>query len=145
MESLDELREETKILADNNIDTDELVRITEAIEREVLEGYAELPKDADGEYIHIGDRVEDNERVMRIVLTNGSWEPSVYVEKAPCLLEEYFCNEVSHYKPPTVEDVLEKALNKAASLDRPEGYWPSAADITNILDEVAPKLQLRED
>lgn len=80
-------------------------------------GWAKLPKDADGEYIHIGDRVEDNERVARIVLTDGSWEPSVYVEKLPNVLHEHFCNEVSHYHKPTVEDVLRELC--AAYMDTP--------------------------
>ena len=71
-------------------------------------GWAKLPVDADGEYIHIGDRVENNERVVRIVLTDGSWEPSVYIEKLPNVMHEYFCNEISHYHAPTVEDVLEE-------------------------------------
>ena len=114
------------------------------IERELEEEYVPLPKDADGVTIHIGDRVENNERVVRITLTDGSWEPSVYVDKAPCVIEEYFCCAVSHYHKPTVEDVLEKALNEAAMLDRKEGYWPSAADITNIVNELAPKLLLKE-
>ena len=69
-------------------------------------GYVKLPVDAEGKVIHIGDRVENNERVVRIVLTDGSWEPSVYVEKLPNVLHEYFCNEISHYHEPTVEDVL---------------------------------------
>ena len=68
--------------------------------------HMELPKDADGEYIHIGDRMEDNERVARIVLTDDSCEPSVYLEKLPSVLHEYFCHEVHHYHKPTVEDVL---------------------------------------
>ena len=51
IKSLDELRKEIEILKGNNIDTYELVRISEAIEREVEEGYIELLKDADGERI----------------------------------------------------------------------------------------------
>jgi chromosome segregation ATPase len=87
--------------------------------------HAELPKDANGEYIHIGDRVEDNERVVRIVLTNGSWEPSVYIEKAPCLLEEHFCCEVSHCHEPTVEQVIRDLtlgkITEAQAIERIEG------------------------
>lgn len=79
--------------------------------RRKLEGYEEshieLPKDMDGEYIHIGDRVEDNEKVARIVLTDSSWEPSVYVYKLPNVLHEYFCNEIGHYKEPdTAESIV---------------------------------------
>ena len=119
--------------------------------------YALLPKGADGEPIHIGDKLvgkylEGNPLVKctRLTLTNdwmvgngrgegktdwmvghgrGEGTPSLY----------------AHYHEPTVEDVLEKALNEAAMLDRESGYWPSAADITNIVNEIAPKLRLRKD
>jgi hypothetical protein len=76
------------------------------------DGWVKLPVDADGVPIHIGDRVENNERVVRIVLTDGSCEPSVYVEKLPNVLHEYFCNEVSHHHSPTVEDVLREFAEK---------------------------------
>ena len=36
-------------------------------------GWVRLPVDADGVPIHIGDRMENNERVARIVLTDESW------------------------------------------------------------------------
>lgn len=88
-----------------NITIDELSAEVERLKDE-LTHRIELPKDADDKYINIGDRVENNERVVRIVLTDGSWEPSVYTEKSPNVLQEYFCNEVSHYHKPTVEDVL---------------------------------------
>lgn len=39
MSSIDKLHDEIEILKGNNIDTYELVRISEAIEREVQEGY----------------------------------------------------------------------------------------------------------
>ena len=74
-------------------------------------GLVRLPKDADGEYIHIGDRMEDNERVARIVLTDDSLEPSVYLEKLPSVLHEHFCHEVHHYHKPTVESVLQDMVN----------------------------------
>lgn len=127
-----------------------LLKDLDAIEREVEERYVELPKDADGEYIHIGDRVEDNERVARIVLTDGSWEPSVYIEMLPGVLHEHFCNEISHYHAPTVEDVLEEYRIR---------YYDLVTDmecknITNeeyvqgikeLASEFAAKLQLKED
>ena len=138
MNSIDELRDEIRILRDNNIDTDELVRIADAIEREMEEEYAPLPKDADGVPIHIGDRVENNERVVRITLTDGSWEPSVFVDKAPCVLEEYFCCEVSHYHEPTVEDVLREFALKCEDA----GY--AGPKVEEIASEFAERLQLKE-
>lgn len=103
-------------------------------------GWARLPVDADGEAIHIGDRVEDNERVVRIVLTDGSREPSVYVERLPSVLHEYFCNEISHYHEPTVEDVLTKMLEQAV------GYSDAHTTVAaNAIAEYAAKLRLAGD
>lgn len=97
--------------------------------------YAPLPVDADGVPIHIGDRVENNERVMRIVLTDGSWEPSVYIEKLPNVLHEHFCFEISHYHALTVEDVLDELFGKA---NLPDGTQTRA----EIIAEYAAKLRL---
>ena len=101
-------------------------------------GWTRLPVDADGEYIHIGDRMENNERVARIVITDESWEPSVYLEKLPNVLHEYFCSEISHYHAPTVEDVLREFANRWWTLPREE-----SAD--ELLADYAKRLQLRED
>lgn len=115
--------------------------------RELDEKSVLLPVDADGEVIHIGDRVENNERVVRIVLTDGSWEPSVYVEKLPNVLHEYFCNEISHYHEPTVEDVLLDACKAYHSL-MVESMSDVAHDMpapSEIIAEYAAKLRLRSD
>jgi hypothetical protein len=103
--------------------------------------YSALPLDVDGVPIHIGDRVEDNERVARIVLTDGSWEPSVYIEKAPCTLEEYFCTEVSHYHKPTVEDLLHEFFEEVG-----DGlHTLKAVDTQVIIAKYASKLRLADD
>lgn len=100
-------------------------------------GWVRMPKDADGEYIHIGDRMENNERVVRIVLTDDSWEPSVYLEMLPNVLHEYFCNEISHYHAPTVEDVLKELLRE---------YDRDDSELTNgeIIERFAARLRLAE-
>ena len=100
-------------------------------------GWVKLPVDADGEVIHIGDRVENNERVARIVITDGSCEPSVYVEKLPNVLHEHFCNEISHYHEPTVEDVLREFVER----------WHDTHhdDIPALFAEYAARLRLRSD
>ena len=101
-------------------------------------GWVRLPKDADGEYIHIGDRMENNERVVRIVLTDDSWEPSVYVERLPNFLHEYFCNEISHYRAPTVEDVLREFAEKITDSQIPNVH-PTYEE---AIAEYASKLRL---
>ena len=70
------------------------------------DGWVELPKDADGEAIHIGDEL-DVGFVVRIVITDDEWPPYLYAYKeTPHILTQHFCGEVSHYHAPTVEDVL---------------------------------------
>ena len=112
----------------------------EAIRRDVEEFWTLLPRDADGEVIHIGDVMAytDNTKPMEVV---ALVPPVIFLtEDGP-----RYADMCRHYHAPTVEDVLEKALNEAAMLDRQEGYWPSAADITNIVNSLASKLRLRED
>lgn len=134
MDSVDKLRDESLKFAPN-IRRDLNMALNE-IEAELAERYQLLPVDADGEVIHLGDRMENNERVVRIVLTDGSWEPSVYVEKLPNVLHEYFCNEISHYHEPTVEDVLTKMLEQAV------GYSDAHTTVAaNAIVEYAAKLR----
>lgn len=116
------------------------------IEQEIKEHYIELPKDADGDVWRVGDLVvgevnpRNPKRIERMLWygTDSGWQLETDSIIYPCP------ERPRHYHALNVEDVLEDALNKAANLDRKEGYWPSAADITNIVNEIAPKLQLRE-
>jgi hypothetical protein len=108
-----------------------------------------LPVDADGVPIHEGDTVYDatGQRLVAQYLSttvvcsytkltdNGKYIDEVgYVSHVP--------NTLVHHRP-TLEELLGEALNEAAMLDRQEGYWPSAADITNIVNSLADKLQLK--
>lgn len=111
------------------------------------QGWIRLPLDADGEYIHIGDVMDSKVdhlfdgkpfMVRAMVLCEDGWEA------ADSRFGNRYKPDSLHHHKPTVEDVLEKALSEAAMLDRPEGYWPSAADITNIVNSLAAKLQLKE-
>ena len=116
----------------------------DAIEREVSEKYTELPEDVNGNTVRYGGYVKvypyDGKpmKVKALRLSGFGW--SVVFEDG----SREHLYRVLACELPTVEDVLEEALNKAASLDRKEGYWPSAADITNIVNEISPKLQLKE-
>lgn len=100
-------------------------------------GWVKLPVDADGIPIHIGDRMENGERVERIMLTDGSWEPSVYLAKTPHVLNQYFCSEISHYHEPTVEDVLREFALAC------ENAGNAGPEVARIAAEYAAKLQLR--
>lgn len=146
LEGIERLRDCAKIRAITvSFDKTVLLDQLDAIEREVESNYIELPKDANGERVTIGDTVHDYEegydfRVDGFMLWGNTTEWWAFQDQA---VQQKLKN-CSIVKPPTVEDVLESALNAAAMLDRNRGYWPSAADITNIVNEIAPKLQLKE-
>lgn len=144
MKSIDDMRK--RIESSLVIPANEAHKYLDAIEREVEERYVEGPTDKNGNPINYGTTIHSwgaLEYIACKMHPDGTheWFVRGHDISAPLLK----ANDVEVYKPPTVEDLLEEALNKAASLDRKEGYWPSAADITNIVNEVAPKLRLRED
>ena len=113
------------------------MQFTDEQQRFIDEHYQLLPVDADGEYIHMGDRMENGELVARIVLTDGSWEPTIYTAATPNQLHEYYCHDIRHYHAPTVEDVLREMLDAWGEL-------PSNATNEAIVAEYAKRLQLRE-
>jgi len=86
--------------------------LTEHPQAMELHGWVRLPKDADGEYIHMGDRMENGEMVARIVLTDGSWEPTIHTAATPNQLHEYYCHDIRHHHhPDTWERIIEDALD----------------------------------
>lgn len=109
----------------------------------VAEHYIELPKDAEGEYIHIGDEMERGKahgRVIALMLSNypkkwgGAlhWGIQLEGEHAPTALDLTF----HHYRPPTLEDVMRDFATD----------WEYAADGEDketVLKEYAKLLMLR--
>ena len=119
----------------------EFDRVLEALEREIAEKYMELPVGADGVPIHVGDILKSKYapkpfevESMELSSTWTVWDKENGATRWP--------GECRHVKPRTVEDVLEEALYKAANLDRRDGYWPSAADVTNIVEKYAGELRM---
>lgn len=109
--------------------------------------YIELPKDADGEYIHIGDEMET---------TNfGTVEVEGFVHRAVAFYNyseqpAYLCttpaNLCRHYHAPTVEDVLLEACKAYHGL-MIEGISDFAHDMpapSEIIAKYAAKLRLAE-
>ena len=140
MKGIEQLHKEIQILK-NDIDTDELVRIADAIEREVKEGYVELPKDANGEHIHIGDKLvgkylEGNPVVecTRLTLTND-W--MVGHGRA-----EGTYNLYAHYHEPTVEDVLEELCLEYVRSWNGEA---TAKERKEVVAKYTNRLQLRKE
>lgn len=113
-----------------------LLAIADRIDAELAERYVELPKDADGECIHIGDE---------LVLQRKVWEKPYVVQGITWDGEDWYftCDEGFfnaagwiHYHTPTVEDVLCELLDKVDD-DR--------AGQAEIIAEYAKRLQLRDD
>ena len=95
--------------------------------------HVELPKDADGEYIHIGDVMEIEGRirfeVRFLTLTESEWTANS---------EGWFTEKLRHHHAPTVEDVLEELLRE---------YDRDDSELTNgeIIERFAARLRLAGD
>ena len=99
-------------------------------------GWVRLPKDADGEYIHIGDVMETfacPAQDYRKLVVYAIAERDVMSTE-----NEFFAfSEIRHYHAPTVEDVLREMLDAWGEL-------PCGATNEAIVAEYAKRLQLRE-
>lgn len=110
-------------------------------EQEVSERYVELPKDADGEPIHVGERVQlignDPSTVSHMSLADDGWR--VYVKYDGGIgTGSGEPKRIRHYHEPTVKDVLQDMLNSLV-LDP-----TSHVDTGAVIAEYAQRLQLRE-
>lgn len=75
--------------------------VLKAIEAEIAERYMELPLDADGVPIHVGDSIK---------YPNGRWDSVRFItvnDNAPTFNERgWIASKCHHVKPRTLEDVL---------------------------------------
>ena len=107
-------------------------------------GWVRLPKDADGEYIHVGDVMECTEplhpdvpkvfTVQRISLESDRWTLVAY----PASYRPESCR---HHKQPTVEDVLQEFAEKYAFY-KEVGIHPDLKAHEEVLRQYAAKLRL---
>lgn len=113
------------------------------IEAEIAERYIELPVDADGETIHVGDTVysdfhdewRDGVTVYEIAFTDGDGT-RVYTADGKWVK----VNRCSHVKPRTIEDVLENFAHNYNSIsgkpDEDELWVKLLADTSAELREM---------
>lgn len=145
IESIEKLRREIEILRDNNIDTDELAMIADAIEREVEERYVELPRDKSGAPIHVGDKVRtklgSTYTVDRIRREDYNGTTTWYIEDFASH-HSLGPEDLTLCKPPTVEDVLNGLCLKYVKLWNGEA---SKRERREIVAEYAAKLELRKE
>ena len=116
MESIEKLR----YYIDHGINhRDELVKLTDAIEREIAEKYKLLPVDADGEPIHVGDVVQglgDGGPVRHLELWDGNWV--VVFEYSPGQFTRYSGDGVHHVKPDPLKELLNDHLQEREKIVR---------------------------
>lgn len=103
MESIEKLRK----YADGFVTVqthDDLMGLIDQIEAEIAERYMELPTDADGEVIHIGDMLvdENGDRMNVTMVGNGGFTYRDAIWAKGC----------HHVKPRTLEDVLRDCCNE---------------------------------
>lgn len=130
MESIEKLR----YYIDHGINhRDELIKLTDAIEREIAEKYMELPVDADGVPIHMGDAMDDG-KVAKLVISDDG-EHSVYVYKLPNVQHELYCYETAHVKPDPIKKLLEEYAGKRFARSN------MGLDIEGLADDYAAKIR----
>ena len=105
-------------------------------------GWIRLPKDADGEPIHVGDKLIDEDdklqkpAIVKCILYNDEGCVVSDIDPRGCW---YDPSLLRHHHKPTVEDVLTKMLEKAV------GYSDAHTTVaSNAIAECAPKLRLAE-
>lgn len=109
----------------------------------VYQGYIELPKDADGEYIHVGDVMEwaliedDGLTIVREVSAVGNGVFFAWSDEQH-RYAQYESHVYRHHHAPTVEDVLREFALKVAGEE-------CMTMRTGVVEEYAAKLQLAGD
>lgn len=100
--------------------------IADEIEREVSERFMELPEDADGVPIRIGDLLECSEygnQTERFTVYGYTTEYSTWTGDIATLMAtnenstEFYCDRCRHVKPRTLEDVLCDMIHEYGSTD----------------------------
>lgn len=123
----------------SNQTRDAFERIAEEIEQEIVERYIELPVDADGVPIHIGDTLEgapgskwDGERfeVGGMEVTASGWE---VCDVETC--DSIAAGQTRHVKHLTIEDAISDALHDYAttSMSREEIAAKYAEEIRGMM------------
>lgn len=108
-------------------------------------GWVKLPVDADGEPIHVGERVQlignDPSTVSHMSLADDGWR--VYVKYDGGIgTGSGEPKRIRHYHEPTVEDVLREF---ASAYDRIGGEDDEHQKYLNLIAEFAAKLRLAGD
>ena len=109
------------------------VQYLDEIEAEIAERYMKLPVDADGVPIHVGDEMmQDGEKIGTVTAVGYHGEPRAWVlpyKKNVSI--SYFAIGITHYKPRTLEDVLDDLMA--------DDEWASEKDYQTIKSDLIEK------
>lgn len=120
MDSVDKLREWANDRLDGYAHADAMSLANE-IEREIAERYMELPVDADGVPIRVGDLIEFGKKGERLEVTHFGWtkfgDPTIAYRRPNGTIDcSCIGSECRHVKPRTLEDVLMDAGVSCAAI-----------------------------
>lgn len=118
LESIVKLRELRDEAARKMVDNPRWVcaraeEIADEIEREIAERYMELPKDADGVPVRIGDKMTNINKPSDEYTVTSITESGCRVYGDCAFIKT---SQLRHIKPRTVEDVLEEFLRASADV-----------------------------
>lgn len=134
------ITDELRLWAKEHLSRSSILAIADRIDAALAERYVELPKDADGEYIHVGDVLTDDEYKFKVfelaAFGDGSW--SIRNEDG----NAWAACDVTHHHEPTVEDVLREF---ASAYDRIGGEDDEHQKYLNLIAEFAAKLRLAKE
>lgn len=112
------------------------MQFTNEQQRFIDEHYQLLPKDADGEVIHIGDVMWQKGRITKRACKAIMGDAYVMLDG---IQGAVYAKGLTHYHAPTVEDVLQKLLEQAV------GYSDAHTTVAlNAIAECAAKLRLAD-
>lgn len=99
--------------------------MAEEVEREVAERYMELPVDADGAPIHVGDELEWDWHRDSFIVTSVSGDSVWYCEA--CGWKAEWANATRHVRPDTWERIVQDAIHCGFVGDDGSGAGDEAA------------------
>lgn len=130
------MRDELRVCRECNArpTIDAMIAFADDIEREFADRYIELPLDANGEPIHMGDIVqygrEEPYEVKEIRFLAGYEDEVGDGDRFGGLLSM----SVRHYRPPTVEDVLDELTDETVKVTA--SYYDDVLGVDEFTDAV---------
>lgn len=120
----------------NTSDHDEIDKMVRETQRELDNRYQLLPLDADGEIIHVGDKMFYGDDVFMVCGVGRESGVGTVYYKTEDGYDAYVASVCHHYHKPTVEDLLRRfgSMYGTVSID----------ELGSLVDEYAKKIREAE-